>query len=90
MTEFLKCSIFILMLILYATIEIVCYSFLIDVPNSGRGEKTEDDPKGYPPKINSGERQKFDELFRNYIKKLEEKKPVIVTGDLNVSHKEIG
>lgn len=27
--------------------------------------------------------------FRMYLKKLEEKKPVIVTGDMNVAHKEI-
>lgn len=63
---------------------------LLDVPNSGRAEKTDKDPKGYPPKITNGERQKFDELFRNYVKKLEKSKPVIVTGDLNVAHSEIG
>ena len=28
-------------------------------------------------------------LFRSYLKKLEETKPVIVTGDMNVAHKEI-
>ncbi|ODN04426.1 DNA-(apurinic or apyrimidinic site) lyase [Orchesella cincta] len=59
------------------------------VPNSGRADKTEEHPKGYPPKIINGERQKFDDLFRDYIKKLQEKKPVVVTGDLNVAHKEI-
>lgn len=62
----------------------------LDVPNSGRAEKTEKEPKGYPPKITNGERQNFDELLRTYIKKLEKSKPVILTGDLNVSHKEIG
>ncbi|CAL8103496.1 unnamed protein product [Orchesella dallaii] len=59
------------------------------VPNSGRSEKTDEHPKGYPPKIVNGERQKFDDLFREYVKKLQEKKPVVVTGDLNVAHAEI-
>ena len=34
-------------------------------------------------------RMKWDDDFRAYLKKLEEKKPVIVCGDLNVAHKEI-
>ena len=34
-------------------------------------------------------RVKWDDDFRAYLKKLEEKKPVIVCGDLNVAHKEI-
>ena len=34
-------------------------------------------------------RMKCDDDFRAYLKKLEEKKPVIVCGDLNVAHKEI-
>ena len=34
-------------------------------------------------------RMKRDDDFRAYLKKLEEKKPVIVCGDLNVAHKEI-
>lgn len=34
-------------------------------------------------------RMKWDDDFRAYLKKLEEKKPVIVYGDLNVAHKEI-
>ena len=34
-------------------------------------------------------RMKWDDDFRSYLKKLEEKKPVIVCGDLNVAHKEI-
>ena len=33
-------------------------------------------------------RMKWDDDFRAYLKKLEEKKPVIVCGDLNVAHKE--
>ena len=34
-------------------------------------------------------RMKWDDDFRAYLKKLEEKNPVIVCGDLNVAHKEI-
>lgn len=34
-------------------------------------------------------KMKWDDDFRAYLKKLEEKKPVIVCGDLNVAHKEI-
>ena len=34
-------------------------------------------------------RMKWDDDFRAYLKKLEEKKPIIVCGDLNVAHKEI-
>lgn len=63
---------------------------ILDVPNSGRGEKTDKDPKGYPPKINNGERQMFDEFLRGHVKTLEKSKPVVLTGDLNVSHTEIG
>lgn len=63
---------------------------LLDVPNSGRAEKSDKYPKGYPPKVANGDRLKFDEFFRNYVKELEKKKSVIVTGDLNVAHAEIG
>lgn len=34
-------------------------------------------------------RMTWEEAFLSYLKKLEEKKPVIVCGDLNVAHKEI-
>lgn len=34
-------------------------------------------------------RMKWEDDFRNYLKKLEEKKPVILCGDLNVAHNEI-
>ena len=34
-------------------------------------------------------RLRWDEAFRNYLKALDEKKPVIACGDLNVAHKEI-
>ena len=34
-------------------------------------------------------RMKWEDDFRAYLKKLEEKKPVVMCGDLNVAHKEI-
>ena len=34
-------------------------------------------------------RMKWEDDFHAYLKKLEEKKPVIVTGDMNVAHQEI-
>lgn len=34
-------------------------------------------------------RMRWEDDFRAYLKKLEESKPVIVTGDMNVAHKEI-
>lgn len=34
-------------------------------------------------------RMEWEEEFRKYLKKLDEKKPVILCGDLNVAHKEI-
>lgn len=34
-------------------------------------------------------RMRWEDDFRTYLKKLEEKKPVVVTGDMNVAHKEI-
>lgn len=34
-------------------------------------------------------REKWDEDFRNYLKKLNEIKPVVLTGDLNVAHQAI-
>lgn len=34
-------------------------------------------------------RMKWDPLFREYLKKLDAKKPVILAGDLNVAHNEI-
>uniref|UniRef100_A0A224XSV7 DNA-(apurinic or apyrimidinic site) endonuclease n=1 Tax=Panstrongylus lignarius TaxID=156445 RepID=A0A224XSV7_9HEMI len=47
------------------------------VPNAGQGLKT-------LPK-----RMKWDEDFRNYLKDLDSKKPVILCGDLNVAHNPI-
>lgn len=58
---------------------IIQYKFnVLDVPNSGAGLKT-------LPK-----RLKWDEAFRNYLKGLDANKPVVLTGDLNVAHEEIG
>lgn len=53
--------------------------FLVDVyvPNSGNDLKRLD------------YRQNWDLSFFNYLKKLEEKKPVIVCGDFNVAHRPI-
>ncbi|KXZ39905.1 exodeoxyribonuclease-3 [Alkalithermobacter thermoalcaliphilus JW-YL-7 = DSM 7308] len=34
-------------------------------------------------------RMEWEDVFRNYIKELDSKKPVILCGDLNVAHKEI-
>ena len=34
-------------------------------------------------------RMKWEDDFRGYLKRLEETKPVIVTGDMNVAHQEI-
>ena len=34
-------------------------------------------------------RMKWEDDFRNYLKRLDEKKPVVVCGDLNVAHQEI-
>ena len=34
-------------------------------------------------------RMKWEESFRSYLKSLDEKKPIILCGDLNVAHKEI-
>lgn len=55
-------------------IDILCS----DVPNAGQGLK------------NLPRRLQWDEDFRKYLKSLDEKKPIILCGDMNVSHKEIG
>lgn len=48
------------------------------VPNAGRGLVT-------LPK-----RLQWNEEFRNHVKELDKKKPVIICGDMNVAHEEIG
>ena len=59
-----------------------CFNFSllsVDVPNAGRGLVRLD--------YRSSE---WDPDFREYLRKLDDKKPVILCGDLNVAHKEIG
>ncbi|XP_031843895.1 recombination repair protein 1 isoform X2 [Nomia melanderi] len=53
--------------------------FLINVyvPNAGQKLVT------LPKKL------QWNEVFKNYVKKLDEKKPVIICGDMNVAHQEI-
>ncbi len=53
------------------------YVVTVYTPNSGEGMKRLD------------YRGEWDVAFRNHVKALEEKKPVIICGDLNVAHKEI-
>lgn len=53
------------------------YVINVYVPNSGRGL------------VRLDVRMKWDVEFRNYLKGLDAKKPIIVCGDLNVSHHEI-
>lgn len=53
------------------------YVVSVYVVNSGRGLKTLD------------KRLEWNETFDTYVKMLDKKKPVIIAGDMNVSHKEI-
>lgn len=53
------------------------YLVVTYVPNAGQGLK------------NLPRRLQWDEDFRKYLKSLDEKKPIILCGDMNVSHKEI-
>lgn len=50
----------------------------LDVPNAG--QKLVTMPK----------RLKWNEAFKAHIQKLDKQKPVIVCGDMNVAHQEIG
>lgn len=54
------------------------YLLCVYVPNAGR------------KLVNLEKRIRWDQLFRNYLTELNGKKPVIVCGDLNVAHQEIG
>lgn len=54
------------------------YVLCVYVPNSGR------------KLVNLSKRQRWDQLFRDYLNDLNKKKPVIVCGDMNVAHLEIG
>ncbi|MCI1735534.1 MAG: exodeoxyribonuclease III [Bacilli bacterium] len=53
------------------------------VPNSGENPDKDSKPKRLPYRL------EFEANLRKYLSKLQEKKPIIVTGDLNVSHEEI-
>lgn len=54
------------------------YVISVYVPNAGRGLVT-------LPK-----RLKWNEVFRDFVNDLDKKKPVIICGDMNVAHTEIG
>lgn len=54
------------------------YLLCVYVPNSGR------------KLVNLEKRQKWDTKFQAYVTGLNEKKPVIICGDMNVAHQEIG
>ncbi|CAF1303272.1 unnamed protein product [Rotaria magnacalcarata] len=60
------------------TAEYETFYFVVSyIPNSGR------------KLVRLEYRQEFNEAFRNYIKELDKKKPVVWCGDLNVSHQSI-
>lgn len=60
------------------TLEFAEYHLMtVYTPNSGRGL------------VRLNYRQEWDQLFLNYVRKLEKKKPVVICGDLNVAHTEI-
>jgi exodeoxyribonuclease-3 len=46
-------------------------------------------PNAQPELARIGFRQEWDRALLGYLKKLEEKKPVLLCGDLNVAHEEI-
>lgn len=54
------------------------YLICVYVPNAGRGLKTLD------------LRLRWNKLFEQHVSKLKAKKPVIICGDMNVAHNEIG
>lgn len=54
------------------------YLICVYVPNSGR------------KLVNLDKRMEWNKLFDAYVKKLDKKKPVIIAGDMNVAHNEIG
>lgn len=54
------------------------YNNVIDVPNAG--QKLVTLPK----------RLEWNKIFKKYIEEMNQKKPVIICGDMNVAHQEIG
>lgn len=59
------------------------YLVCVYTPNSQSAEVKGDLPKRLPY------RMQWEDDFRNYLQALDEKKPVIVCGDMNVAHQEI-
>ncbi|MCQ2197682.1 MAG: exodeoxyribonuclease III [Bacteroidaceae bacterium] len=59
------------------------YLVCVYTPNSQSAEVKGELPKRLPY------RMEWEDAFRNYLLKLDEKKPVIVCGDMNVAHEEI-
>ncbi|XP_060524141.1 exodeoxyribonuclease [Cylas formicarius] len=57
----------------YDTFFLIC----VYVPNAGRGLVT------------LSKRLEWNKIFKSFIKELEEKKPIIICGDMNVAHNEI-
>ena len=55
------------------------FCFFTDIPNSGRGL----------PRL-PYRTTEWDPAFREYLKGLDDKKPTILCGDLNVAHLDIG
>lgn len=58
----------------YTKFFLVC----VYVPNAGR------------KLVNLERRLRWNKLFEDHVKKLKERKPVIICGDMNVAHNEIG
>lgn len=58
----------------YSKFYLVC----VYVPNAGRGL------------VNLDRRLRWNKMFEEHVAKLKEKKPVIICGDMNVAHEEIG
>lgn len=56
----------------------IYFQIIVDVPNAGAKLVT-------LPK-----RLEWNEKFKLYVKELDKKKPVIICGDMNVAHQEIG
>lgn len=59
------------------------YLVCVYTPNSQSAEVKGELPKRLPY------RMEWEDAFRNYLLKLDEKKPVVVCGDMNVAHEEI-
>ena len=76
---------------LLAQLVVILNVFLsLDVPNGGRGVKEEGMTKPYPIRVTNGERLAWDRFLKEHINDLQAKKPVVVAGDMNVAHEEIG